>query len=144
MRAGLGALVLLAAALALASRRALRGRDVARADTWGCGFSAASPRVQYTAASYAQLVLDAAVPRALRPRVEIAPPSGPFPEAAALAISSGDPARTRLFEPAFRAVGDRFARLRRFQQSRLNLQLLYTVVTVLALSALLLVYRRWP
>jgi hypothetical protein len=39
-------------------------------------------------------------------------------------------------------VGDWFGRLRSFQQARLNLQLLYTVVTVLVLSALLLLHGR--
>jgi hydrogenase-4 component B len=143
MRAGLVALVAVAAAVVLASRRALAGREVAAADTWGCAF-AGRARAQYTAASYAQLVASAVLPRSLRPATRVEPPAGPFPAGARFALAADDPARTRLFEPAFRAVGERFARLRAFQQSRLNLQLLYTVVTVLALSVLLLVHRRWP
>jgi hypothetical protein len=108
--------------------------------------------VQYTAASYAQLPLAAAVPGALRPRRIGALPlpatgsgraegDGGFPAPSRFALESDDPARARVFEPAFRRVGDTFARLRRFQQARLNLQLLYTLVTVLVLSALLLLHR---
>jgi hypothetical protein len=69
----------------------------------------------------------------------VAAPTGPFPSSAAarLAIEADDPARARLFEPIFLALGRWFGRLRSFQQSRLNLQLLYTVVTLLALFALL-------
>ena len=50
-----------------------------------------------------------------------------------------DPARARLFDPLFRAVGDRASRLRRYQAARPHLQLLYTVATLLALAALLAV-----
>jgi NADH:ubiquinone oxidoreductase subunit 5 (subunit L)/multisubunit Na+/H+ antiporter MnhA subunit len=139
-RVALAALVVLGAALALGSRRMLARRDVRRGPTWGCGFAGESARIQYTAASYAELALSAAVPKPLRPRATLTPPEGPFPKGARLALRADDPARTRLFEPAFQAIGERFAQLRRFQQTRLNLQLLYTVVTVLVLSALLLVY----
>ncbi|ABC83420.1 proton-conducting transporter membrane subunit [Anaeromyxobacter dehalogenans] len=138
MRAGVLVLVALGGALALAARRLRAGRPVATSSTWGCGFSAASPRVQYTAASYAQLALAAAVPRPLRPRARLRPPEGAFPAGASLALEGDDPARTRVFEPAFLRVGGWFSRLRGFQQARLNLQLLYTVAALLGLSALLL------
>jgi len=142
MRVALAVLAAAAAALALASRRALASREVRRAETWGCGFAAPSARVQYTAASYAQLALSAAAPRVLRPRPTLSAPLGPFPGPSRLALDGADPGRTRLFDPAFRAVADRFARLRGLQQGRLNLQLLYTVLAVLGLGALLLLHRR--
>ncbi len=143
MRLSLAVLVALGAALVLASRRALARREVRASSTWGCGFPGESARVQYTAASFAELAL-AAAPRALRPRALIERPSGLFPAGARLVLASEDPARARLFEPAFLHVGEWFSRLRRFQQARLNLQLLYTVATVLALSALLLLHRGAP
>jgi formate hydrogenlyase subunit 3/multisubunit Na+/H+ antiporter MnhD subunit len=142
MRVSLGLLAAGVAALVLASRRALAAREVGRAETWGCGFSAPGARMQYTAASYAQLALGAAVPPALRPRAALAAPEGTFPGPARLALDGADPGRTRLFEPAFRAVADRFARLRWLQAGRLNLQLLYTVLALLGLTALLLLHRR--
>lgn len=144
MRLGVVVLVAAAAGLALWARRLRAARDVRASSTWGCGFSAESARVQYTAASFAELPLRAVVPTALRPRVRVAPPAGLFPGAVALATDGDDPARARLFEPAFAWLGDRMSRLRRFQQARLNLQLLYTVATVIALSLLLLLYERKP
>lgn len=145
LRLALAALVLSGAALAFASRRLLARRAVLVSSTWGCGFSGGSPRVQYTAASFAELALRTGAPLALRPRALATPlPPGPFPASARFALEAEDPARVRVFEPAFRRVGEWFSRLRRFQQARLNLQLLYTVATVLALTALLLLHRRFP
>jgi len=141
---GLAGLAVLGAAAWLASRRLLAGRAVGASSTWGCGFAAESPRVQYTAASYAQLALRAVIPAPLRPRRNVLPPAGPFPRGATFALDGEDPATARIFGPTFARVADGFGRLRRFQQARLNLQLLYTLVTVLALSALLLLHRRVP
>ena len=140
MRLGLAALVVLAALLLLASRRMLSRRSVTASSTWGCGFSQESARVQYTAASFAEIALGAAAPGALRPAVRARAPEGPFPAAAHLALEGDDPARVRVFEPAFRQVAEWFGRARSFQQARLNLQLLYTVATLLALSALLFLH----
>ncbi|HET7825691.1 MAG TPA: proton-conducting transporter membrane subunit [Anaeromyxobacter sp.] len=137
LRLGLAALVVLAAVLAAAKRGMLARRRVEASSTWGCGFAQESARVQYTAASFAEIALASAAPRTLRPAVRVAPPEGPFPAAATLALEADDPARIRVFEPAFRRVAREFARVRGFQQARLNLQLLYTVATLLALSALL-------
>jgi NADH:ubiquinone oxidoreductase subunit 5 (subunit L)/multisubunit Na+/H+ antiporter MnhA subunit len=143
MRLGLLALALAAAVAFALSRRLLARRDVSASSTWGCGFSASSPRVQYGAAAYSELAIRALVPVVLRPRASVAPPAGPFPAPSRFSLSSDDPASARVFAPAFARVGEWFARLRRFQQARLNLQLLYTVATVLVLSALLLFHRRW-
>ncbi|HET8542422.1 MAG TPA: proton-conducting transporter membrane subunit [Anaeromyxobacter sp.] len=144
MRIGLLALLLVAAAAAAASRALLARRSVSASTTWGCGHSAGSPRVQYGAAAYAELAVRALVPAALRPRAALEPPSGPFPAASRFSLSGEDPATARVFAPAFARIAEAFARLRRFQQPRLNLQLAYTVATVIALSALLLLHRRWP
>jgi formate hydrogenlyase subunit 3/multisubunit Na+/H+ antiporter MnhD subunit len=141
MRLALGALLLLGAALAAASRLALSRREVRASSTWGCGFSQESARIQYTAASYAELAARSVSPRTLRPRLAVEPPSGVFPAAGRFGTEADDPARARVFEPAFARVAEWFGRLRRFQQARLNLQLLYTVVTILILSALLLLRR---
>jgi formate hydrogenlyase subunit 3/multisubunit Na+/H+ antiporter MnhD subunit len=144
VRLALAALLAAGAALALASRAMLSRRRVAASCTWSCGFSQESARIQYTAASYAQLAAASAAPRLARPQVRADALSGPFPGAARFTLSAEDPARVRLFEPAFVRAGEWFARLRRFQQARLNLQLLYTVITVLLLAALLLLHGRSP
>jgi formate hydrogenlyase subunit 3/multisubunit Na+/H+ antiporter MnhD subunit len=141
MRIALALLAASAAALALASRAS---RGASRSATWGCGFAAPSARMQVTAASHARLALESAAPGVLRPRAARETPAGPFSGAGRLALDGADPGRTRLFEPAFRAAADRFARLRGLQHGRLNLQLLYTVLALLALGALVLLHRRFP
>jgi hypothetical protein len=100
--------------------------------------------VQYTAASYAELALEAIPPAALQPLVRLEAPQGVFPRGGAFLLEADDPARARMFDPAFRRVGEWFSRLRQFQQARLNLQLLYTLATLLALSALFLLHGRGP
>ncbi len=128
------ALLFVAAVLALWARRARTKAEVRESETWGCGFSRPTPRMEYTASSYAQLLLSGVVPRAMHPRVRLRPPGGIFPGASSLHTDAQDPARTGLFDPLFRALADRMSRLRRFQAGRLNLQLLYTVLTLLALG----------
>ena len=126
----------------IALRRRLGGGAVAV--TWGCGFPAPTSRMEYTASSYAQLFVTGLVPRPLRPRVHLQSPRGIFPGKGSFRTDSQDPARTRLFDPLFRVLGDRMSRLRRFQAGRLNLQLLYTLVTLVALLAVLALRGRSP
>jgi hydrogenase-4 component B len=131
----------LVVAIVLLRRRLGGGADAA---TWGCGFTAPTSRMEYTASSYSQLFVTALVPRSLRPRVHLQAPRGVFPGKGAFRTDSQDPARTRLFDPVFRVLGDRMSRLRRFQAGRLNLQLLYTLVTLVALLAMLALRGRSP
>ena len=127
--------LLLAGSLAWLGRRLRASRPVAASETWGCGFTAPTPRMAYTASSYSQSILAGLVPRSLRPRIHLQLPRGIFPVRASFRTDPQDPARTRLFDPLFRVLADRMSRLRRFQAGRLNLQLLYTVVTLLVLLA---------
>jgi hypothetical protein len=136
VRLAAGCLAGLGAAAVLAGWRLRKARGVAASETWGCGLSRPTARMQYTAASYGQLFASLA-PEALRPCTRAAPPEGAFPAGGSLTIDADDPARARFFDPVFALLADRFARLRRFQADRLNLQLFYTVLTVLALGAAL-------
>ncbi len=135
-----GVLIALAVGL-VALRRGLGGAGAS--DTWGCGFAAPTARMEYTASSYAQLFLSGLVPRALRPRMQLQSPRGIFPRPGAFRTDAQDPARTRLFDPLFRGLGDRMARLRRFQAGKLNLQLLYTLLTLVALLAAMTLRGWW-
>ncbi len=93
--------------------------------------------MQYTASSFGQAFLSGLAPRSLQPRGRIVPPAGVLPTRASAEFEVQDPARDHLFDPLFRAIGDRASRLRRYQAARPNLQLLYTVATLLGLAALL-------
>jgi hydrogenase-4 component B len=88
------AAVLLAAGL-VAWRR---GRAARRSRTWGCGYTAGSPRMQYTGSAVVEpfaRVFESFLPALRRERL----PEGPFPQHAShLATHHADPVERRLFE----------------------------------------------
>jgi len=137
------AVMALAAALLLSvalRRQRLAHHAPAASETWGCGYARPTARMQYTGASFAQFLLESA-PRLLAPRGRVVPPRGPFPARASLDLAREDPARRLLFAPLFQAAEVRLSALRRFQAGRLHLQLLYTVLTLVALVLYLATYR---
>ncbi len=112
-------------------RRALRGQDERRTDTWGCGYAAPTPRMQYTASSFAQ-PLTGLFSLVLRTRVESARPEGAFPGPASLSTRAADVAEGG-FERGFRAVAWLARRLRPIQAGNTQLYVLYTALAALAL-----------
>ena len=138
--ADLGALgvvpLVLAAVLALAAVAAARWSARARrTTTWDCGYAAGGPRIQYTASSFAQILVGlfrwAVFPDVHRPRVQ-----GAFPAAGERFESHApDPVLDRLLLPAL-ARGRAFLGLFRvIQAGRVQTYLLYIVVTLVALLA---------
>ncbi len=128
------ALVLLAvvAALALARAALLRRRPAAVEPTWACGYVGVTPRMQYTAASFAEPVLAPFGP-AIQRTVHAEPPAGYFPASARYDEHVADMAGERLLAPAIRRVLAAFGRMRVLQQGRIQLYLAYVLVTLLAL-----------
>lgn len=125
-------LLALACLLALLRRALLRGRSVAAAATWSCGYPAPTPRMQYTAASFAEPVLEpfaAAIPRSIHQEG----PEGYFPAKANYEEYLGDLAGERLLVPATRRVVRALSRLKVIQQGRLQLYLVYIAVTLVLL-----------
>lgn len=106
------ALFATAGALALLRRFLLRGRDVRRASTWGCGYEAPTPRMQYTAPSFADPVLTPAH-FLLDVARDDAPAQGPFPRRAVHRFHLGDRTMNRFWTPLVRgalALADRAGR----------------------------------
>jgi formate hydrogenlyase subunit 3/multisubunit Na+/H+ antiporter MnhD subunit len=126
-------LAVIAGAVALRRRRlAARGTDAA--ETWSCGFSAASPRVQYTGSSFAELLLRRfswAVP--VRPEGHA--PEGPFPSAASFHTRVPDPVLDLALVPAANAYGWLAERARRLNVRRIQLQMLLVLATLGAVLA---------
>ena len=110
----------------------LRGREVRTGTTWACGYAAASPRMQYTGASFSQPLLDP-FGGVLDVRVDRRGPVGYFPREAAFEEQTGDPAGERLLLPATRQLLGVFSRIRVIQQGRVQLYLAYILVTLVAL-----------
>lgn len=131
---GRAAPILLAAGLGLALLRKalLAGREVALAPTWGCGYAFPSPRMQYTASSFADPLLKLAR-TILRPHVLDHPPAGYFPGVAARRTHTDDLADRRAYRPAVRALARALTSLRWLQHGPVQLYLLYLLVTVVGL-----------
>lgn len=75
-----------------------RGRRARRSVTWGCGYTAGSPRMQYTGSGFVELftrIFEPFLPAVRRQRL----PEGPFPQHEGhLATHHADPVEKRIFE----------------------------------------------
>jgi hypothetical protein len=126
------ALLGLVGALALLRRRLLSRRVVGQAGTWDCGYVAPTARMQYTASSFAQPLLRL-FQRALHTRVHLKAPETLFPSEASLETHTPDLASESLFRPLFAGLEGALARLRALQQGRVQVYVLYIVLTISAL-----------
>jgi hydrogenase-4 component B len=129
-----GGIGLLAVIAALAGLRSwlLSGRPVATTQTWGCGYGRPTPRMQYTASSFAQPLTDL-FSVLLLSRRHLAPPAGLFPRAASLATETADVCGERLYAPVFSGIGRGLAALRWLQHGRVHLYVLYIALTLVVL-----------
>jgi len=126
--AGLGGV-----ALALVAWRgaALARREVRAAPTWGCGYARPSPRMQYTASSFAQPLVEFF--SILRQRRVIRRPEGDFPVGAELATETPDFIAVRGWRPAFTGVGWLLLKAHRLQTGSVHLYILYIALTLIGL-----------
>jgi hydrogenase-4 component B len=120
---GLGWLVL---------RTRLRPGLVAAGPTWGCGYAAPTPRMQYTSSSFADLLVGlfgwALRPKEHRPKI-----TGLFPAKTAFHGEVQDPVLDEAVLPAVRSAAGLFSWFRVFQQGSIQLYLLYVFLALLAL-----------
>lgn len=100
------------------------------APTWGCGYAAPTPRMQYTGRSFAEMVAERILPRFLRPRSRRKATTGLFPSDGEYASDCSDPINQRLYERFFTRWAERFAQLRILQQGKVHVYLLYILFTV--------------
>jgi hydrogenase-4 component B len=104
--------------------------------TWGCGYLAPTPRMQYTSTSFSE-VLVSLFRWAVRPNVSAPTIRELFPQAAVYHSDVPDSILQRIVLPAVRWMGGRILFFRVFQQGSLQAYLFY----ILAILVLLLV---WP
>jgi hydrogenase-4 component B len=143
LAAGLGLAWLLRARLAAARQSSAtvagrRGATPATAETWGCGYTsytAPTPRMQYTASSFAAPLL-LAFGRLATVREERSP--------GAFATHASDPVLAGLVLPAWRRMRAAADRLRLLQRGRLALYLVYMIAALLVLLLYLMVFGRPP
>ena len=113
-------------------RKLLAGRRVEQTVTWGCGYAAPTPRMQYTASSFAR-PLTLLFRLFLQPRDEIHPPRGLFPKHAALHTHTPDLFRRYIYEPLFLGIAWLASKLRWLQEGRIQIYVLYIALTILVL-----------
>jgi formate hydrogenlyase subunit 3/multisubunit Na+/H+ antiporter MnhD subunit len=130
----LGSYILLALIVLLVGvrRKLLAGRRVEQTVTWDCGYVAPTPRMQYTASSFAR-PLTQLFRLFLQPRDEIHPPRGLFPKQAALHTHTPDLFRRYVYEPLFLGVAWTASKLRWLQEGRIQIYVLYIALTILVL-----------
>lgn len=130
------ALVLLIALVlitAFARALILRRREIRFSETWGCGYTAPSPRMQYTASSFASPIIRffASI---LRSRESIPPVQGLFPAPVRLEMETPDVFEGILFESPAKWAAVRMNTLRKkVQHGHMNLYVLYIAISLLAL-----------
>ncbi len=128
----LSLLALLLLGLALLLWRWLRPLAPADLPTWDCGYAGATPRMQYTASSFADGLVGG-LRWVLWPKVHGGQVTGTFPVDRPFASHVPDPILDRAAAPAFRFLALGATLLRFFQGGQLHIYLLYVLLTLLLL-----------
>ena len=129
------ALIALASALLMLRRRMLSRREVRIVETWGCGYLAPTPRMQYTASSFAQPVVSF-FRHLLMLKDEGGAPAGLFPDECGFSSHAGDLSRDGFFRPIFLRVARAASGLRLLQHGNVHLYILYIAIALLFLLLL--------
>jgi formate hydrogenlyase subunit 3/multisubunit Na+/H+ antiporter MnhD subunit len=124
--------ILVILAIAVLRSRLLSSRSVAQSGTWDCGYTAPTARMQYTASSFAQPIIDL-FRFTLRTKAHLTINGSYFPKGSHFESHTPDIGRERIYEPIFKAVAGFFQRLRVMQEGHIHIYVLYVVGTLLAL-----------
>jgi hydrogenase-4 component B len=113
----------------------VKRNGVNRAVTWDCGYAAPTPRMQYTAGSFASIVTGW-FDWILRPQRHNRLPKGVFPARADFAEHTPETVLEKIVEPIGRVVMLLSTATRRLQHGRLQAYIFYLVVGLMALMIL--------
>jgi len=113
-------------------RGKLNEATVATAGTWGCGYLDPGSRMQYSASSFAGMLVNlfAGVLRTERhsPRI-----TGPFPVDPHFESHVPEAVLERIYLPLIARIYEKFLPIRRLQHGQLHLYILYTFITLVVL-----------
>jgi hydrogenase-4 component B len=126
-------IIAMLAALAIAALWLLRDLMIdseTSAATWGCGYTAPSAKIQYTASSFAQPLMDMFGLGAVK---TLEAPQGYFPQKAAFSTHTPDMAASGFFVPVFRQIEEKLSRLSVIQRGVIHAYILYIGVALVAL-----------
>ena len=124
------ALLALGAGLALLARR--RAAGARRGPTWDCGYALPTPRMQYTAASFARTIVQLSG-SVLRPREQPPGVTGLFPPPTHAHSHVDDAVLDRVIVPAARRIEGGFSWFHRFHRGLSQHYLLYILVAMIVL-----------
>ena len=130
--AGSAIFIGLVAAIAGLRSFLLSGRAVGASGTWDCGYAAPTAKMQYTASSFAQPIVDL-FQFFIRTKKKITISDSYFPAAASFESHTPDIGREGIYNPIFKAIESFFGRMLVMQEGRIHIYLLYIVVTLLVL-----------
>jgi hydrogenase-4 component B len=127
------ALLLAVVGILLIVRRCLpRGKVESSTGTWDCGYAQPTVRMQYTASSFTQPVVDLFA-IFLGTRKRRSGVDGFFPKQGTFDMDTPDTATERLFAPLFRLIDTAVAPIRRMQHGRIHGYLLYIAIVLIVL-----------
>jgi hydrogenase-4 component B len=133
----LGAFHMAVAALAILAALALwyrvKRNGVSRAVTWDCGYAAPTPRMQYTAGSFAGIITGW-FSWILRPQRHAQLPKEPFPSRASFEEHTPETVLEHVIEPVGSLVMRVSTAVRRLQHGRLQAYILYLLIGLAALA----------
>jgi hydrogenase-4 component B len=110
----------------------LRKGGATKSVTWGCGYMAATPRIQYTSSSFGQMLVELFA-WALRPHVHKPGHMPLFPEKASFHSEVEDTVLDGAVLPTFQFSARLFSWFRVFQQGNIQTYLLYIFVALIAM-----------
>jgi hydrogenase-4 component B len=126
-------LVILCLAIGAAYLWRLRSRTRAFGSTWGCGYLAPTPRMQYTGTSFSELVGtflgNVVAPRLRRPALD----GVMLPRTAFFCYQVTETVLDQVLTPIFEWIGLAFSYIRRLQHGQLHVYMLYIFVTLFVL-----------
>lgn len=120
------------AVLILLKRISMRVLPVEQAETWGCGYSAPTPRMQYTASSFADPILRM-FRNVLGYRVNGETSKGYWPREGKVSADVVEASEDLFFRPVFRFIRSLLARLKVIQSGFTQLYVLYIFTFLLIL-----------
>ena len=134
--------VLIVLVLSIAAVMKLHNRVVRGVGTWDCGYARPTSRIQYTASSFAQMIVAmfrwVLHPHMDRPRIE-----GLFPEPAKMHSHVDDIILDRTILPVGHNLEKWFGWFRRFQQGITQQYLLYILITVILMMSTMIPFKEF-
>ncbi len=113
-------------------RRRLQQSSVASASTWGCGYLAPTSRMQYSASSFAGLLVDIFA-GILHPERHAPKIRGPFPDRPHFESHVPETVLERVYLPFLAWAYSKVLPIRNLQHGQIHLYILYTFLTLVLL-----------